>query len=687
MNQFFLFSFIPVIALSMVMWLGIFKRPEYGRRPVFLFLSIIPLIVIAILFTVMNLFLEPVVPILRMVLLFVSLSSYTLAFFFLEYSVHCQRIKYSYLTDEVNTGLKKVRILIWVCTGLIAAFAILGFIFPNVNKSVFYYLIIVLLGLINIIMIFILFNFRKGVLRKMRYPFVINLVVLLVFMFLPQIWYLLHPLMILLNLTYIVRAYQEYIFYRSKHMQFLIHKQNKTQKTRTKLINKIILSDRKDDAQIMSDVVSHSINNMKSELVVAQYGVTGVLTYRLFKGTFRIDTSDMIYGYCTPLYNMESIKKQSQSNLTKCLLETRFELQQIIETPLEQLSSFGAKYLKRIIDEKDIVIMDSIPKCFHGMQKMIAFVPIFNMDQIAGFQVIFKDSYDKLFPHEKNILKESGYNLNTIFSIVNGKQVQDERNRLMSEMNIAKDIQTSIVPGSIELDGYTVACNMLTASEVGGDAYDFVQSRFGNYFSIGDVSGHGLPSGLMALIFLSAMQAAIATSEELDTELAADKAYDIINKVLCTINRDRIGSDKFMTGNIFREIEGTFQFAGAHEIALQYSREDDAVIQHKDCSDRTAFLGLSEYIQSVSSRGEIVMKSGDILVLYTDGTIEAKNEHSDQFGMERLHNILQANKDAEPEAILEMVMDGVFKFARKGDLAKNEGDLADDITLLVIRKN
>lgn len=691
MNLLFLFSFIPVIALSLAMWSGILKRPEYGIRTKFLFISILPIILIGFLITGIELFPEKITPFIRFVVLFISLFSFTLALFLLEYSVHCQRIEFSYLTEDVRPGLNKVRILILISSALIIVYIAVG-IKSNALITLLYHQSVILpLIIINALMVFSIFNFRKGVLRKMNYPFIVLFVVIMVYfvLFFSKKISDSMPLyiMFILNLTYIIRAYQEYIFYRSKHMQFLLQKQEQVQRVRTELVNKIILSDRNEDSDIIKDVISNALNNMKSELVVAQYGISGIITYRLFKGTFRIDSSQMIHGYCTPLYKMETIKKQSQSNLQKYLLETRFELQKILETPSGQLSGFGEKYLKQIIEKKDIVIMDSIPDCYRGLQKMIAFVPIFNTDQISGFQVIYKDSYDKLFPFERNALKESGYNLNTVFSIVNGKQVQDERNRLMSEMNIAKDIQTSIVPRTIDFEGYTVACNMLTASEVGGDAYDFLQNKFGNYFSIGDVSGHGLPSGIMALIFLSAMQAAIATSEELNSELEADKAYDIVNKVLCTINRDRIGSDKFMTGNIFHEVDGKFMYAGAHEIAIQYSKNDDAIIQHKECSDRTAFLGLSEYIQSASSKGEFVMNSGDLLVLYTDGTIEAKNEHSEQFGVENLNNVILNNKDEEPEYILEMIMDDVLKFARKGDIAKYEGDLADDITMLVIKKN
>ncbi len=173
---------------------------------------------------------------------------------------------------------------------------------------------------------------------------------------------------------------------------------------------------------------------------------------------------------------------------------------------------------------------------------------------------------------------------------MHGKEILEERNRLEGEMKIAEKIQTSIVPTKISLDGYEISCNMVTATEVGGDTYDFAQNKFGNYFSIADVCGHGVPAGVMALLQIAAFQTAIETSDLLNKEISISELYDLINKILCKLNRDRIGSDKFMTGNLFVEKKGKFTHSGAHEIALLYKKSSKTVKELQECIVKTAFL-------------------------------------------------------------------------------------------------
>lgn len=691
MIELYLFSFIPVIGLGIAMMLGIFKKPEYGNRWKYLAIGIGFLVLIVSLASV-EIFAPVKVHAIRFSILLVILLLYSLSIFYLELSIHSQRIKLNFLTSDVGFTYKKYKSLTVLSLIFIIASIAVGALFPEVNIVLFLTMAAIALVVANIYMITSVYNFRKGVLRKRDYPFVISIIVFCIYAVIIADSYINNKVnnyspLLILNLLFLARSYEEYVYFRTQHMQYMLANQHKSKKASARLINRIILSNKKEDSDIIVNVIENMLDNMKRELVMESYGITGLMTFRLFNGFFRIDTDAMIHGYCTPLSTMLSIKKVASDTIHKKLLGTNYNLYHILETPIEQLHDFGEKYLKMIIEQKEIIEVSNIPDCYKGLQKMIAFVPIFNEDKIAGFQVVFKNDYDKLYYFEKKLLKTLGFNLNTIFSIVNGKQVQDERNRLMSEMNIAKDIQTSIVPRSMELDGYSIACNMLTASEVGGDAYDFIKKKAGNYFSIGDVSGHGLPSGITALIFLSSLQAALETADELGAVLEVDKAYDIINRVLCTINRDRIGSDKFMTGNVFRENNGTFQYAGAHEIAVQYCSRENRVIQHKGCTERTAFLGLSEYIKSETSRGEFILESGDILVLYTDGVIEAKDENSIQYGIENLEALLFENKDAKPDVILDLLKKEVFAYAKKGDIRKNGGSLSDDISMVIIKKN
>lgn len=692
MIQVYLFSFIPVIALGAAMYLGINKKQEYGGRSRALMVSLLLITFVGLLATIVELRIDKNYENLRMVFLLFTLIGYSLSIIVLEYSVHSQRIKLSYLTEDVKSSLKYYKILITISIILALISISLQFMSKTESLIMITELVVILLLAVNLIGLLVVFNFRKGVLRKKNYPFIVTAsvmglyVTLLINSYSTETNISFAPL-IILNIIFLIRCFEEYVFFRTEHMQYMLVHEAKLKKESSKIINKIILSDKKEDSKIIESVVSTMLSNIKGELVIDSRGITGILTFRLFGGYFRLDSKDMIHGYCTPLSDMLSIKQVNTDTIHKKLMSTKYSLDHILETPIDELKDFGAKYLRKIIDEKQIIVTDVIPACYKGLQKLIAFVPIFNEDKIAGFQVVFKSNFDKLYYFEKKSLKATSYRLNTIFSIVNGKQVQEERNRLMGEMNIAKEIQTSIIPKTMELEGYTIACNMVTATEVGGDAYDFIKNRYGNYFSIGDVSGHGLPSGITALIFLASLQAALDASEVLETKLDVDKAYDIVNRVLCTINRDRIGSDKFMTGNIFREENGTLHYAGAHEVAVQYCKKDNQVILHKGCTEKTAFLGLSEYIKSETSIGSLTMESGDILLLYTDGVIEAKDENAEQYGIENVEALLFENQDQEPETILELLKNEVVKYAEKGDIKQNDGSLSDDISMVIIKKN
>jgi phosphoserine phosphatase RsbU/P len=701
MVQFFIFTFVPVVGLSVAMMLGISNKVEYGDRWKKLTIGIVFLFITGIFITIIQK-MSIVQWNLNIILLMVISLIYSLALFFVEYSVHCQRIDDNYLNEDVNITFKNYKKIFLYSLIILAIIVVFSIIRPNKKILGFG---IVFFGLniaLNGYMISGVFNFRDGVLRKKNYMFRIALIISFFHLALvikevfssisskTQIngfsFELMYLPFILLNLIFLIRSYEEYVYFRTKHMQSLLRTQTKQRKEVTKLINKITLSEKKDDSKIIIEVIEHTLNNMKRELILENYGITGVITFRLYNGVFKIDSEDLIYGYCTPLSNMLSIKKVSEAAIHTKLMETTYNLDHIMSTPIDKLTDFGENYLQRIISEKEIVVMDEIPACYKGLQKLIAFVPVFNEEVISGFQVIYKSSYDKLYFFEKKQLRNLSFNLNTIFSIINGKQIQDDRNRLMSEMNIAKEIQTSIIPSKIELDGYDIACSMLTATEVGGDAYEFITNSLGNYLSIADVSGHGLPAGITALIFLASFQGALEASETLKSRLEVDELYDITNKVLCRINRDRIGSDKFMTCNIFREENGKIIHAGAHEVAVQYSASQNKIIEHKNCTEKTAFLGLSELIKSKSSMGEFLIEKDDILVLYTDGVIEAKDKDSNQYGVEKLNNLLLVNTDKDAETIRQLIVEDVKLHAEKGDIKVNNGTLSDDLSLVVIKK-
>ncbi len=288
------------------------------------------------------------------------------------------------------------------------------------------------------------------------------------------------------------------------------------------------------------------------------------------------------------------------------------------------------------------------------------------------------------------ILRELGTSVGLLLAKLKEEQEKKHREfesmRLSQEMNIAKNIQSSILPKSLDLPGYSVAAFMETATEVGGDGYEVMATPLGNFIGIGDVSGHGLPSGIMALIETAAFHGAVQAHISLGMKARPDKIYDIINKVLCTLNRDRIGSDKFMTKILILEQNGNFVHAGSHLIGLCYRKEDRKVVHLHDMIDKTAYLGISEHIESSSSISEFYMNPGDTLLLYTDGLVEARNQNGEFFGLDGVSEVFARSSMQEPAGLLKSLRDAAFAFAQTGDIQKNQGHFEDDVSMVALRR-
>jgi sigma-B regulation protein RsbU (phosphoserine phosphatase) len=134
--------------------------------------------------------------------------------------------------------------------------------------------------------------------------------------------------------------------------------------------------------------------------------------------------------------------------------------------------------------------------------------------------------------------------------------------RVAGEMEIAHRIQTSILPVTPLLPGYSLAASMQTASEVGGDYYDVIPSRAGGWIGIGDVAGHGLPAGLVMLMLQSATSVLVHTM----TDEAPSSLVARINGLLFDNIRIRLAQDEFVTFTLLRcSGDGEVVYAGAHE--------------------------------------------------------------------------------------------------------------------------
>lgn len=238
-----------------------------------------------------------------------------------------------------------------------------------------------------------------------------------------------------------------------------------------------------------------------------------------------------------------------------------------------------------------------------------------------------------------------------------------------SELEMARQIQLSILPRETpHLQGLEIEARYLPMSSVAGDFYDFLvidEKHVG--ILIADVSGHGLPSALIA----SMLQTAFA-AQALN---AADPARVLsgLNQALC----GKFRSHYVTAAYLFLDIDkNTVKYAGAAHppLLLWQSKHGRA----SECVENGLMLG--PFAHSIYSAITFPLEEGDKIVLITDGIIEARDSSDKEFGMERLRQIVDSQHSLPVSHFADAVLDGLAGWSQE---AIGPGQ-SDDITLLAI---
>jgi len=240
---------------------------------------------------------------------------------------------------------------------------------------------------------------------------------------------------------------------------------------------------------------------------------------------------------------------------------------------------------------------------------------------------------------------------------------------LNTELEMARQIQLSILPHSIpRLADLDIAAHYLPMTSVAGDFYDFIQiddKHIG--ILIADVSGHGLPSALIASMLQVALTGQTAHAPE-------------PGKVLVGLNRAFCGkfTDNFVTAAyVYVDLENNLmRYAGAgHPPMLQWRNSTGKVTQ---VLENGLVLGIME--EASYGALEFLLEPGDRYVLCTDGILEAANSAQEQFGADRLMSFMKNYKHLEAEPFSQTLLDDLAGWSNQ---AVDQGQ-QDDITLLVI---
>lgn len=252
-------------------------------------------------------------------------------------------------------------------------------------------------------------------------------------------------------------------------------------------------------------------------------------------------------------------------------------------------------------------------------------------------------------------------------------RLKAENLRMGAELDILKQMQQMILPKAeeLEIEGLDIAGFMEPADEVGGDYYDVLQTDGVVTIGMGDVTGHGLESGILMLM----AQTAVRTLKEI-------REHDPV-KFLATLNRtiyknvQRMNSQKNLTLVVLNYADGKVSISGQHEETIIV--RNGGKIERIDTIDLGFPIGLTDEIADFINHTVVELHPGDGMVLYTDGITEAMDFNKQQYGLERLCDAIAQNWSRSAEEIKQVIIEDVRQYI-------GTQKLFDDITLLVVKR-
>ena len=247
-----------------------------------------------------------------------------------------------------------------------------------------------------------------------------------------------------------------------------------------------------------------------------------------------------------------------------------------------------------------------------------------------------------------------------------------EKEKMTRELELAGEIQKELLPTELpKIHNLDIAASLVSATEVGGDCYDFLVVDENNLiFYIADVTGHGVPAGLVSAInnaLVPAFMEQYRTTEELIVHL---------NKLLKIKTRPNVFMTMVMAH--WHVDEGKLGFTQAgHDPILHFKASDKTIIE---AAPGGMALGMVPDISNIVKTELIDMEVNDTAILYTDGIPEAWKTDTENYGMDRFKESVIKNSQLNTA---QEIHDGIIKDVRAfmGDYPQ-----ADDITLIVVKR-
>ncbi|MFN0202507.1 MAG: GAF domain-containing SpoIIE family protein phosphatase [Bacteroidia bacterium] len=349
------------------------------------------------------------------------------------------------------------------------------------------------------------------------------------------------------------------------------------------------------------------------------------------------------------------------------------------EAPIEVLPYVDDENLREnVLENRKFFLVKNtkkrrvIPFFSWGKDFSLICVPIYSSNHNFGTIIIAKEYGDAFEEHViQNLVS---FAEQTGISIENSKIVKNAiaLERYREHLKIAQEVQDELLPKKLpQNQAFELHVYNQNADEVGGDYYDFVQK--GDLFkvAVGDISG----KGTTAAFYMAEFKGIFHTLANMDLS---------VKDVIITANQSLISclpKSLFMTLTYLQINTNTKQLSfirAGHCPTLYYNSRKDELLSLRE---GTLGLGISKpktFSKLVKNPEEITYHANDFMVLYTDGITEARNAEKEEFGNERLQELIFKNRHVAAKDLLEIIVKQLHKFV--GGTPKH-----DDLTLMIIR--
>ncbi len=388
------------------------------------------------------------------------------------------------------------------------------------------------------------------------------------------------------------------------------------------------------------------------------------LTETFIEDMFINTTSVMLLSSDGSAYQVYLADGEKRQDVEKVAINRDDPLFEIIEEEKRELTKFDV-----LEDRKYRKVSKSCAANFEALHASLM-VPLVFQDKVIGLLNLGEKKSGKFYNREDIDLLHAVSNQGAV-AIENARLFQEnlEKQRMEEELNIARDLQMSMLPAACpQIAGFQIAASSAPAREVGGDFYDFIEmgaEKAG--FVIGDVTGKSV-SG--ALVMSSSRSVFRMLSEE---ELTVRESMMRANRRL----KKDISSGMFVAllFAVLDSTDRTLTLCSAGQTQPVHLSAKTGEVSLVETEGDTFPLGILDEANYEETR--LQLEPGDKVVFYTDGIVEAMNEQEEMYGFERLLEVVKQASTADADVLHKEILDRVNVFA--GGAIQH-----DDLTVIVV---